>query len=114
MGFKEDYTIENRKSESNKILFKYPNRIPIIVEKSKNCELSDISKKKYLVPTDMTMSQFLFVVRKRIKLEPSKSLFIMVNDHLVPSAKSLGVIYEDDQDEDGFLYMVYSAENTFG
>lgn len=114
MTFKVDHPIENRKNESTKILFKYPNRIPIIVEKSNNCDLPDISKKKYLVPTEMTMSQFLYVVRKRIELEPSKSLFIMVNDHLVPSAKSLGVIYEDDKDDDGFLYMVYSAENTFG
>ena len=114
MGFKQDYTLENRKSESNKILFKYPTRIPVIVEKAKKCDLPDISKKKYLVPKDMSMSQFLYVVRKRIDLESSKSLFIMVNDHLVPSAKSLGVIYEDDQDEDGFLYMIYTAENTFG
>lgn len=114
MGFKDEYNLENRKSESNKILFKYPTRIPIIVEKGSNCDLPDISKKKYLVPKDMTMSQFLYVVRKRIDLEPSKSLFIMINNHLVPSAKSLGVIYEDDQDEDGFLYMVYTAENTFG
>ena len=114
MGFKDDHSIENRTNESKKILFKYPNRIPIIVEKSNNCDLPDISKKKYLVPNDMTMSQFLYVVRKRIELEPSKSLFIMINNHLVPSAKSVGVIYEDDKDDDGFLYMVYSAENTFG
>lgn len=114
MRFKEDHKVENRMNESKKILLKYPNRIPIIVEKSDNCSLPDISKKKYLVPNDMSMCQFLYVVRKRIQLEPSKSLFIMINNHLVPSAKSLGVIYEDDKDDDGFLYMVYSAENTFG
>lgn len=114
MGFKDEYTLENRKSESNKIIFKYPTRIPVIVEKSAGCELPDISKKKYLVPKDMSMSQFIYVVRKRIELESSKSLFIMINDHLVPSAKSLGVIYEDDSDEDGFLYMIYTTENTFG
>lgn len=114
MRFKDDHKIENRMNESKKILLKYPNRIPIIVEKSDNCSLPDISKKKYLVPNDMSMSQFLYVVRKRIQLEPSNSLFIMINNHLVPSAKSLGVIYEDDKDDDGFLYMVYSTENTFG
>lgn len=114
MGLKDDFNLENRKSESNKIIFKYPTRIPVIVEKANNCDLPDISKKKYLVPKDMTMSQFLYIVRKRIDLEPAKSLFIMINNHLVPSAKSLGVIYEDDKDEDGFLYMIYTAENTFG
>jgi len=114
MGFKEKYTLENRKSESNKIVFKYPTRIPVIVERATTCELPDISKQKYLVPKDMTMGQFIYVVRKKIELDSSKSLFIMVNNHLVPSAKSLGIIYEDDLDEDGFLYMNYTSENTFG
>lgn len=114
MSFKEVHDLETRKKESNKIVFKYPGRIPVIVERSKICELPDISKKKYLVPKDLTMSQFIYIIRKRIEIDSSKSLFIMVNDHLVPSAKSMGVIYDDDHDADGFLYMTYTSENTFG
>ncbi len=114
MGFKEVHNLDTRINESKKIIFKYPGRIPVIVEKSNSCELPDISKKKYLVPTDLTMSQFIYIIRKRIEIDASKSLFIMVNDHLVPSAKSMGIIYEDDKDEDGFLYMTYTSENTFG
>ena len=114
MSFKEVNDLENRISESKKIILKYPGRIPVIVERSYNCELPDISKKKYLVPKDLTMSQFIYIIRKRIEIDASKSLFIMVNNHLVPSAKSMGIIYEDDHDDDGFLYMTYTSENTFG
>ena len=41
--------------------------------------ITEINKKKYLVPKDMPMNQFVFIIRKRIKLDPSQSLFIMVN-----------------------------------
>ena len=70
--------------------------------------------KKYLVPGDLNMSHFIYVVRKRIKLEPSETLFLMVNNQLCPSNIVLSEVYEKYKDEDGFLYIVYSAENTFG
>lgn len=31
----------------------------------------------------------------------------------IPAAM-LSAIYEENKDEDGFLYMTYSGENTFG
>ena len=114
MGFKEDYTEEMRIQESNKIITKYPTRIPIIVQKSEKCDLIDIKKKKYLVPKELTLQQFIFVIRKRIKLESSQALFIMVNNTLSPATLNLGEIYEKQKDKDGFLYITYSSENTFG
>lgn len=114
MGFKEDYDNNSRSQESKNILSKYPTRIPIIVEKHEKCLFGEINKKKYLVPKDLPMNQFTFIIRKRIKLEPSQTLFIMVNDSLVSSNELLGEIYETKKDEDGFLYMKYSSENTFG
>ena len=114
MGFKSDFVEKERIQESTKIILKYPTRIPIIVEKDEKCKLNDINKKKYLVPRDMAMNQFIFIIRKRINLEPSQSLFIMVGDRLTSSNVVLGEIYENHKDEDGFLYMIYTSENTFG
>ena len=89
-------------------------RIPIIVEKYEGCELPEIDKLKYLVPKDMTMPQFIFVIRKRIKLTPSQTLFVMVNNTLVGSSKLISEIYDELKDKDGFLYVTYTNENTFG
>ena len=114
MTFKQDYTENERIQESKKILLKYPSRIPIIVEKRDNCEFDDINKKKYLVPKDMPMAQFVCVIRGRIKLDPSKTLFVMVNNTLVAGADNIGEIYDTHKDKDGFLYIVYTSENTFG
>jgi len=32
----------------------------------------------------------------------------------VPHSASVGEVYEEHRDEDGFLYVQYSGENTFG
>ena len=112
--FKRKNSFEKRYQESKNILAKYPERIPIIVEKYEDCELPEIDKLKYLVPKDMTMPQFIFVIRKRIKLDPSQTLFVMVNNTLVGSSKLISEIYDELKDKDGFLYVTYTNENTFG
>jgi len=46
----------------------------------------DIDKRKYLVPHDFTMGQFLYIIRKRIKMEPYEALFVYIDNKLVPTA----------------------------
>ena len=113
-AFKENMDYESRKTESGRILEKYPDRIPIIVEKESKSDVVDIDKKKYLVPKDLTMGQFIFVIRKRIKLPPEKAIYMFINNTLPPTATFMSSLYEDHKDEDGFLYLTYSGENYFG
>jgi len=74
----------------------------------------DIDKKKYLVPADLTCGQFVFVIRKRLKLPPEQAIFLFVNGSIPPTAQLLSAVFEEHKDEDGFLYVTYSGENTFG
>ena len=112
--FKKKYSFEKRKNESSNVYKKYPDRIPIIVQKHHSSTLPDIDKCKYLVPKDMSMSQFMFFIRKRIQLDPSQTLFFTINNDLVASSILLSSIYYDKKDEDGFLYITYTNENVFG
>jgi GABA(A) receptor-associated protein len=114
MSFKKEHSLEKRTNEAKKIRERYPDRIPIIVEKDLKSDVPDIDKKKFLVPDNLTMCQFQYVIRKRIKVNPEKSIFIFVNGKLVPSSSLLSTVFEEHADEDGFLYMVYNGENTFG
>ena len=79
MGFKNDYSFEDRCDESKRILIKFSQRIPIICEKNKKSKLLDIDKKKYLIPIDFTVGQFMYVIRKRLLLPPDKAIFIFIN-----------------------------------
>ena len=112
--FKKKYSFEKRKHESNNVHKKYPDRIPIVVQKHDSSTLPDIDKCKYLVPKDMNMTQFLFVIRKGIQLTPSQSIFITINNEMVVGSQLIIDAYEKYKDEDGFLYVVYTDENVFG
>ncbi|CAN1258850.1 Autophagy-related protein 8f [Linum perenne] len=69
---------------------------------------------RYLVPADLTVGQFVYVIRKRIKLSAEKAIFIFVDNVLPPTGAIMSAVYEEKKDEDGFLYVTYSGENTFG
>ena len=58
--------------------------------------------------------RFIYVIRKRIKLPPEKAIFIFVDNVIPPTASLMSAVYEVQRDEDGFLYVTYSGENTFG
>ncbi|KAJ6737907.1 MICROTUBULE-ASSOCIATED PROTEINS 1A/1B LIGHT CHAIN 3-RELATED [Salix koriyanagi] len=113
-SFKLDHTLERRQAEASRIREKYLDRVPVIVERAERSDIPDIDKKKYLVPADLTVGQFVYVVRKRIKLSPEKAIFVFVKNTLPSTASLMSAIYEENKDEDGFLYMTYSGENTFG
>jgi hypothetical protein len=61
-----------------------------------------------------TVANFVYVIRKRIAIPSEKAIFIFVNNTLPPTQSQVGSIYEQHRDEDGFMYMMYSGENTFG
>ncbi|KAG7962908.1 hypothetical protein I3843_09G090500 [Carya illinoinensis] len=108
------YISERRVAKAAQIREKYPDRVPVIVEKAERSDIPDIDKKKYLVPADLTVGQFVYVVRKRIKLSVEKAIFVFVKNTLPPTASLISAIYKENKDEDGFLYMTSSGENTFG
>ena len=58
-SFKIEHTLEKRKNESSRIRDKYPDRIPVIVERANKSDMPEIDKKKYLVPGDLTVGQFV-------------------------------------------------------
>ncbi|KAJ6248176.1 autophagy-related protein [Anaeramoeba flamelloides] len=80
-------------------------------EKSK---IAGIDKKKFLVPQDLTVGQFSYIIRKRIKLLPEQAMFILCKNMMLPTSMSMSNVYEESKDEDGFLYLTYSGESTFG
>eukprot|EP01039_Chlorochromonas_danica_P006609 gene6609-7302_t len=112
--FRQEHEFEERKLESERVRAKYPDRIPVICEKLDKSKMEDIDKKKYLVPADLTCGQFIYVIRKRLKLPSEKALFLFVNGSIPPTSAMLNAIYDQHKDKDGFLYMCYSEENVFG
>ena len=114
LTFKTKNSFEQRKKDFERVHDKYPTRIPVIIEKNPNSKINEIDKVKFLVPDDQTVGQFIYIIRKRIKLSPNEAIFIFVNNTLPRTSDILKTVYEEHKDADGFLYLIYSGENTFG
>lgn len=106
--------IKKRIDETNRIRAKYPERVPIIVKKTAGSDLKNIDKSKYLAPVDMTLSQFIVIIRKSIKIESDKAIFVFIENILPPLTSTMAYLYEHMKNEDGFLYIYYNGESTFG
>ena len=109
--------LKARQEECVKIRKKYPNKVPVIVSKASGDKyLPECKKIKYLFPNTLTIGQVLYVIRKHVKVPSEVGLYIFVGDNRsLPSAAELVLsTHNRYKSEDGFLYIVYSGESTFG
>nr|XP_043635337.1 autophagy-related protein 8i-like [Erigeron canadensis] len=113
-SFKSTFSFEQRCQESQDIIARYPDRLPVVVERYTKTDLPEMDKKKYLVPRDMSIGQFIHILSGRLHLAPGKALFIFVQNTLPQTSSLIDSVYESFKDDDGFLYMCYSSEKTFG
>ena len=56
--------------------------------------IAELDKKKYLVPSDLTVGQFYFLIRKRVSLRPEDALFFFVNNVIPPTSATMGSLYQ--------------------
>ena len=94
---------------------KYPDRVPVIINQKKGSKLTEVDKKKYLMHRDIKVSEFMFILRKKLKLESSQGIFIFVDNKLPIHSSSFGELYDMYKDPiTEFLYVTYSGESVFG
>lgn len=90
--------------------------------------LPKLKKYRYVVPGDMSVGQFMGILRKRMKLTPEQAIWLFTEKRdldkkdadqkstLVtpPTSQSLSEVASSYSDEDGFLYFAVKGENVFG
>lgn len=116
--FKLKYSLEHRRKESNRILNIHKDKVPVIISKaSKICPISILDRNKFIVPNDLTVAQFLFVIRKHLpELKPHEGLFLYLEstNDIPATSDSMKIVYDKYVHEDGFLYIKISGESIFG
>jgi GABA(A) receptor-associated protein len=110
---KPDFNL--RRSEALAIMEKYPDRVPVVVERAPTSSHQLLDKSKYLIPRELIATHLHYVIRKRLKLPDHAALYLFVNGAtLISGAHTLDHVYNLYKDRDAFLYIAYTDEATFG
>jgi len=110
-NFKSEVSLEKRKFQTREIIKRHPDRLPVFVYKKGD---TTATKHKYLVPRDITVAQFMYILRKNINITSDKGIFIFVDNILPPNSALMSTLYMQYADEDGYLYITFAQESVFG
>jgi GABA(A) receptor-associated protein len=102
-----------RLKEAERLAYKYHDRVPILIQAG-NARTPSTPSFKYLVPKTSSVAEFVGVIRKKTGVKPHQAIFVFINGSLPPSSKTMFEVYMEHREEDGFLYVTYTLENTFG
>jgi GABA(A) receptor-associated protein len=107
-------SFEDRLKEATEILRKYPDKIPVIVEPSSNSNDANLERNKFLCPKDISISQFLVILRNRLSLKATQSIYLFINNKTPSNNLLIGDVYLNNCDTDKFLKIKYGLETFFG
>lgn len=108
--FKMEHAFDKRKADSSRILSKYPDVVPVIIEKSDRVDIPNTTKSKFLTKHSITVGQLLVQIRKELKIDHKYEIYLFVNNTEIPSiTTTMKEVYDKYKDKDGFLYITYST-----
>jgi GABA(A) receptor-associated protein len=102
--------------EAERLREKFPGRVPVLVLRHRGTapDVPRLSKSKFLVPRDLALGQFIYIIRNQIRMPSEKAMFIFVNNVLPTTGSLMSELYTQYKSPDGFLRLVYTSESTFG
>jgi GABA(A) receptor-associated protein len=108
--------LQLREGELDRIHRNHPDKIPIFISKSVHAKdgIPEIRKKKFLVPSQFTIGEFVATIRRWLLLTPEQAIFIFINNTLPCTSDLIGDVYQTYKSPDGVLRITYASENTFG
>lgn len=121
LSYRDSVPLSKRIEDSVRIVSKYPDHVPIIVESNDDILMEALKKKKYLVPKESTARELLTIIRTKLNLGKEKAVIMFVGNNMVCGSELIGFLYDNYclkhkicRNNDNFFYMTLCLENTFG
>jgi GABA(A) receptor-associated protein len=92
-------------TDYEKLKSKYTDRTPVLVEGLAGREI----KRKYLVPLEFTIAEFVSMLRDKIYIKSNESVYVTING-VIPRASEYISRYEHNSP----VIVVVHIEDTFG
>src|SRR5579872_3480983 len=113
--YKSQHTFEKRAKETKDAKTQYPNKLPLIIEKSDTIKNQQLKYKKFLLSKDITVGQLIYILRKEITLDATQGLYLLIKGSVIPKTSDMICnLYDKYADDDGFLYITYDLELFYG
>jgi GABA(A) receptor-associated protein len=120
---RRDISVRQRDKHANSV-------VPVLLFRAKKTKRTDmqVTKHTFLVNVDQTFGKFVCMLRSkkrkdgteklpwmRMESDPSLGLYYTVGKNTMPRhTATVGELFREHQSDDGFLYVRFDAESTFG
>ena len=93
---------------------RYPDKVPIIVQKSCSSRLNELPKNKYIIERNLPVASFKYIIQQKLNLGYHQALFLFNEFYIIQNNITIGELYDKKKSEDTVLYLTYCEENAFG
>ncbi|CAG9314417.1 unnamed protein product [Blepharisma stoltei] len=111
--YKESTQFQVRKESYDKIMRENPGKYPCVIIKGNRCKYN-IPTHKFALEGSMTVSCFLYTLRRYFKLSPKQGLYLYLCDTLPMLGAKISELHQRCSDEDGCLYFVLTNQEDKG
>mmetsp|Transcript_50188 Transcript_50188/g.92719 ORF Transcript_50188/g.92719 Transcript_50188/m.92719 type:complete len:134 (-) Transcript_50188:160-561(-) len=123
--------LEKRKAEVERLQKKYPDSVPVIIQQAEpgsfryspwaaRRDVPKLGRTRWLVKSDMQVHELNHWVCKELARDseagqsPSQTIYLFAGRTALKTSTKMSEVYEQNKEEDGFLYIQYRAENWLG
>ena len=107
--------LTDRQSQSFRLVKRFPDKHPVIIDRCNRRDPS-IDTHKYLVNNYSTVAELMYLLRKKLKVDSSQAIFFFLDNTMVSGNMTISQLNHtcNLKYNDGFTYLFYSLEHTFG
>jgi GABA(A) receptor-associated protein len=86
--YKTTTPLKDRKKKAEEIIKKYPDKVPIILERAPNSDINIITSEKYVIPGCFDGNQLLYSLQYKLPKNSNQSLFLLIEGKITFDLKT--------------------------